>query len=204
MTTDDAALVNEKGCEVESWAQRDVSQTEYWMLPACNFGGNLELTLGGARIAGNGHTQSLVVVQGKTLFRPLSTNGWGIGMAVGSQFDADHAADGTVFVNLPLSFSFHDDRVLLHINAGWLHQRATGADVATWGVGTEWQWSERSAVALETFRQDAGKPYYQFSIRHQLSERLQIDANYGDRFDRSEGGRFFSIGIVLFADNIIP
>jgi hypothetical protein len=203
MTTDDAALLSDKGCQVESWVERAESQTGYWMLPACNVGGNLELTLGGARIVGNGRTQNLTVVQGKTLFKPLSTDGWGFGMAVGSQSDAEHAADDNVFVNLPLSFSFHDDRVLLHINAGWLHPRA-GGDLATWGIGTEWQWSERSAIAMEAFRQDAGKPSWQFSARHQLSERLQIDASYGDRFARGQGGRLVSIGIVLFADSIIP
>lgn len=204
LTTDDATILGDKSCQVQSWMQRNASQTEYWLLPACNFSGNLEWTVGSVRTVGSGRARNQAVVQGKTIFKPLEANGWGLGLAVGSQFDSDRAEDGNFFVNLPLSFSFHDDRVLLHLNAGWLHKNATGDDVATWGVASEWQWNARTGLSVETFRQDVGKPYYQFSVRHQLTERLQIDASYGHRFDGSEQGRFVSIGIVLVADKIIP
>jgi hypothetical protein len=85
MITDDARIVDAKACQLESWIKKNPDSTEIWALPACNFTGNLELTLGGAttREAGRTHTTD-VVMQGKTLFKAMDTNGWGIGLAAGT------------------------------------------------------------------------------------------------------------------------
>lgn len=48
MITDDARLTDAGACQVESWVHIHGNQHEFWALPACNPGGNLELTLGGA------------------------------------------------------------------------------------------------------------------------------------------------------------
>ena len=82
MITDDARLVDAKSCQVESWVRRNRDSTEFWALPSCNFSGNLELTLGGARTRDAGRTETTdAVAQGKTLFRPLATDSWGAGSA---------------------------------------------------------------------------------------------------------------------------
>ncbi|MCL2645023.1 MAG: hypothetical protein FWD51_06155, partial [Betaproteobacteria bacterium] len=47
--TDDARIVDHKACQIESGILSGRDSTEYRVLPACNFTGNLELTLGGAR-----------------------------------------------------------------------------------------------------------------------------------------------------------
>ncbi|MCL2635297.1 MAG: hypothetical protein FWD50_01535, partial [Betaproteobacteria bacterium] len=67
--TDDARLVDYKACQVESSIRSERDSTEYRLLPACNFTGNLELTLGGARTSyDDGKTRTTdVVIQGKTL-----------------------------------------------------------------------------------------------------------------------------------------
>jgi hypothetical protein len=205
MMVDDATLTNAKGCELDTWVQKSRTDTEYWAVPQCNFSGNLEWTLGGARIVSNGQTQTAVVMQGKTLLKPLEPDGWGLGLALSNQFNPDRDTIGDLSVNVPLSFSFQHDRLLLHVNGGWLHQKDDGRGVPTWGVGSEWQWTTNTALTSEIYRQAIGKPFYQFGIRHQLvPDRLQIDASYGDRLTGSSADRYFSVGIELSFDDLLP
>ena len=85
MVTDDARIVDAKACQVESWATGRRGSTEYSMQPACNVTGNLELALGITRTNAHGHGQtSNRLLQGKTVLRPLQTNGWGLALAAGS------------------------------------------------------------------------------------------------------------------------
>jgi hypothetical protein len=85
MITDDARIVDAKACQLESWVKKNPDSTERWALPACNFTGNLELTFGGASTREAGDTKTTdVVMQGKTLFKGMDTNGWGIGLAAGT------------------------------------------------------------------------------------------------------------------------
>ncbi|MEO7405050.1 MAG: hypothetical protein ABIU95_15410, partial [Burkholderiales bacterium] len=88
LITDDARTVDPKACQVESWFRRNKTSDEFWAIPACNFTGNLELSVGGAigRDTGRdnpGTRTNDVLVQGKTLFKPLTMNGYGAGLAVG-------------------------------------------------------------------------------------------------------------------------
>jgi hypothetical protein len=168
--------------------------------------GNLELTLGAARLISDSRAQTAVIMQAKTLLKPLETNGWGAGFVVGNQYNPDKSMAGDLYVNVPVSFSFKDDRLLVHVNSGWLHKRDSGRDLMTWGVGSEMALTERTGFTSEIYRQDIGKPYFQFGIRHQLvPNRLQIDATYGDRLSGvGNVDRFFSVGIVLMVDALMP
>lgn len=205
LVVDDATIADAKQCQLESWLQKNRHSTEYWVLPACNFTGNLELALGGARITGGEHTQTTAVMQGKTLFRPLEMNDWGVGLVFGNQFNPDKSALGDVYASVPLSFSFKDDRVLLHANLGWLHEKEMRRDAMTWGVATEIQLAERTSFSAETYGQNRGKPFFQLGVRYQLiPDRMQLDASYGNRFGSGSDQRFFSIGFVLFFDAILP
>lgn len=84
MVTDDARIVDAQACQVESWVKRNPDSTEYWAQPACNFTGNLELSLGAAKGKDDHGTRTAdVALQAKTLFKPLEPDGWGWGLAVG-------------------------------------------------------------------------------------------------------------------------
>lgn len=205
LMVDDATITGAKQCQLESWLQNNRNSTEYWALPACNFSGNLELALGGARITGAEHTQTTAVMQGKTLFRPLEKNDWGVGLVLGNQFNPDKSTLGDLYASVPLSFSFKDDRVLLHLNLGWLHEKEMRRDAMTWGAATEFQFAERTSFSVETYGKNRGNPFFQFGIRHQLiPDRMQLDASYGSRFGSVGNERYFSIGFVLFSDAIFP
>ncbi|MDR0771478.1 MAG: hypothetical protein LBE75_09870 [Burkholderiales bacterium] len=210
MTTDDARIVDSKSCQVESWVQFNRDSTEYWALPGCNFTDNLELTLGGARTRQDGKTQTTdVVLQGKTLFKTLEPNGWGWGLVVGNtrhpNTHTDHSPIGNLYAYVPASFSFLDDRVLMHANLGWLREKESVRHRMTWGLGSEIELNERVWLIAETFGENQGKPLYQAGFRFWLvRDRVQIDATYGDRFGNDTKERWFSIGLRLLSPAFLP
>jgi len=148
---DDARIVDAKACQLETWVKKNPDRTEAWALPACNFTGNLELTLGGAITREAGRTQTTdVVMQGKTLFKTMEPNGWGIGLAAGT---ARHSLADTRdwYAYVPTSFSFRDDAVVVLTNIGWLREGEARRDRLTWGLGTEIRLVEGTWRIAETF-----------------------------------------------------
>ncbi|HUJ87253.1 MAG TPA: hypothetical protein VLX30_10425 [Burkholderiales bacterium] len=201
MMTDDARIVAPGACQLESWVRRNDDSTEYWALPACNFSGNLELTAGGARTHDAEGTRATdLVLQGKTLFKPLEPDGWGLGLALGTVRHPQLAGGRDWYGYVPASFAFDGERVVLHFNLGWLRAQATGLDRMTWGSATETRLDERNWLIAEAFGQNQGRPSYQFGLRHWLvPDRVQIDATYGNRFGGDTGPRWFSIGLRLLS-----
>lgn len=210
MVTDDARVVDPKACQLESWTQHNRGNDEFWALPACNFSGNLELAIG------TGHTRSPdtrsttdMVVQGKTLFRQLEENDWGWGLVVGGTRHDDGGLGriaNDYYAYVPATFSFRDDRMLVHANLGWLRDGELRTQRGTWGIGSEWQLTPSTWLIGETFSQQGGRPFYQLGVRRWLiQDRVQIDATYGSRFgyDGSQQ-RWFSIGLRLLSLPFLP
>lgn len=202
LNTDDARIVDAKACQVESWVRKNNGSTEYWALPGCNFTGNLELTAGGARISDNtAGDSSRTVLQGKTILKPLETNGWGLGLAGGTSHRVQ-AGLGTrdLYAYVPASFSFDDDRLVVHTNVGWLRDASAKRDFATWGVGLERQLTPATWLIAETFGQSTEKPQFQLGLRQWIVPgHVQIDATYGSRVGGGASERWFSIGLRLLS-----
>ena len=213
LITDDARVVDAKSCQVESWVRKengDQGRTELWALPGCNFGADIEVTLGGGRLRQDGLTASDLVAQAKGLLKPLEANGWGAAATVGVVQHRPLGRDAStrdVYVNVPLSFSFADDQFVLHTNTGWLHEGASKRHIATWGVGTETQLSERVGLVVEAFGQVSRDSFYQLGLRFWIvPNRVQIDTTYGNRIGPSHGNqaRWFSIGLRLLSPGFLP
>ncbi|MNR83535.1 hypothetical protein D3C72_143150 [compost metagenome] len=206
MITDDARIVDDKSCQVESWARMNRGSTEYWALPACNFSGNLEVTIGGSLTREGGSSANTdQLIQGKTLLKPLETNGWGAALTVGTDRHPQAGNGRDWYATVPLSFSFNDDRFVLHTNTGWLRAQDSKRNLLTWGIGSETQLSERSWLIAETFGQNRGKPSYQMGLRHWLvPNRIQIDTTYGNRYGSDSSQRWFSIGLRLLSLPFLP
>ncbi len=201
MITDDARLVDAGACQLESWLQKRADGEEFWALPACNPGGNFELTLGGAVSRSEGRRESgAQTIQGKTLFKPLDTNSYGIGLAAGYTVPPGDAHGGSPYVYIPFSLSLADDRVLIHTNLGALRDRATRNTRTTWGIGTEVQTSERLYLIAESYGQDIGRPYYQVGLRYWLIQNVaQLDTTYGNRLGQPSDQHWLSIGLRLIS-----
>lgn len=205
MITDDARTVDAYACQVESWVRNNRNSREYWALPACNFTGNLELTLGGARTHAGDTTETTdVVLQGKTLFKPLETNGYGIGLAAGyaahPAASADRALLGDPYFYVPASFSFRDDRFVLHTNVGALHARERNRTLGTWGLGSETRVSSQLYLIAETYGESTGKPSYQLGVRYWVvPNHVQIDTTYGNRYGTHSDQHWISVGLRLLS-----
>lgn len=204
MITDDARLTDAGACQVESWGHLHGSQHELWALPACNPGGNFELTFGGALAYADGHQESgAMVIQGKTLLKPLETNGYGIGLAAGYATQPGSAHTGNPYFYVPVSFSLADDRVVIHTNLGYTRERENQENRLTWGLGSEIEITPRSYLIAESYGQDKGNPFFQMGVRYWIVPgHLQIDTTYGSRFGAIIDQHWFSIGLRLISPTL--
>lgn len=207
MITDDASIVDAKACQLESWVQHNRVSTEYWALPACNFSGNLELAAGGAHFSADGGAGTHIVqIQGKTLFKPLAANGWGIGL-VGGVIHRIQTADDVQdwFAYVPASFSFRNDRALVHTNLGWLREGETRRNHLTWNLGAEAQLAPRIGLVAEIFGQAHGEIFYQIGLVHWLMlDHVQLDVAYGNRMGSRAEEQWFSFGLTLVSVPFLP
>lgn len=210
MLTDDARVTDAKSCQMETWVRDNKNSTEFWALPACNFTGNLELTIGGAKSHdSNGTKTTDSVYQAKTLLRKLSTNDWGYGLVVGNvrhpAINTQSNGIGDFYAYVPSSISFLDDKFVLHTNLGVLHSKQEKNTNLTWGVGSETRLTDKSYLIAETFGQNKGNPYYQVGIRYWLvPNHVQIDTTYGDRMTNASDERWFSVGLRLLSTAFLP
>ncbi|MDE2598756.1 MAG: hypothetical protein KGL40_03930 [Rhodocyclaceae bacterium] len=206
MVTDDARIVDDKSCQLESWVKTRRDSEEYWALPSCNFSGNLELALGGASTRANGESRtSDVVLQGKTLFKTLEPNGWAWGLTAGIAHHPDLAREmiGDIYAYIPASFSFRDDKVVLHTNLGWARTQDKHHDAMLWGLGSEVEMTSRTWLIAEIYGENQGNPYYQIGLRHWVvPNRVQVDATYGNR--NNGGDNWISIGLRLLSPAFLP
>jgi hypothetical protein len=206
--TDDARLTTEGSCQLESWARHYSDRTEYWALPACNPVGNFEVTAGGGQFRADGLPGSQDrVLQGKTLFRPLQTNDWGWGLAVGRVWHPSSQPGpnnlGNTYLYLPLSVSAQDDRMVFHFNLGWVQDRQTRLNSTTWGSGVEYWAHSRIMLIAEAFGDDRQKPFVQTGLRFALVPGLfQIDATRGVQPGSQGRSSWTSIGVRYTPDKL--
>ena len=196
--TDDARIVDPGACQVESWVRADRDSTELWAMPGCNFSGNLELTLGSARLHDTAGSRSgPLVAQGKTVFRPVTSNDWGWGAALGGASDTG-TGSRDLFVYLPLTLSLLDDRLFVHGNLGAKREGVEKRQQLTWGLAVERTVNDSVGLIGEIFSQDKGRPLLQLGMRYWLvRDAVQIDATAGNRLSTGTGDRWFSIGLRL-------
>lgn len=204
MTTDDARLTDAGACQVESWFHLHDNQREFWALPACNPGGNFELTFGGALAYTAGNPDSgAAVIQGKTLFKALEPNGYGVGLAAGYATQPGNGQSGSPYFYIPVSFSLADDRLVIHTNLGNLHERESRKNRLTWGVGGELQTTSRLYVIAESYGQDKGSAFFQTGLRYWLlPNHIQVDTTYGSQIGHIADQHWFSIGLRLISPRL--
>jgi hypothetical protein len=196
LNTDDARIVDHGACQLESWVRNGHESRETWALPGCNPTGNLEITVGGGRVRdGEGSRTLALVVQGKTLIKPLEPNGWGWGVALGVSRDPTTGSNDP-YVYLPFTWSLREDKTFVHLNLGAKREGLEHRKLTTWGLGLEQPLSAHWGLIGETYQQDKGKPLFQLGGRVWIvPDRVQIDGTVGNRFGGGE--RWFSIGLRL-------
>lgn len=199
--TDDARLTTGGSCQLESWLRVYPDSSEAWALPACNPTGNLELTAGGGRARHTGESAtSDYVFQVKTLFRPLETNSWGWGLAVGTiRHPEIHPGPnmlGNTYAYIPMSVSLNDGQAVIHANLGWLKDKASGLNSTTWGIGSEFRLHPNVLGIVETYGDNHGMSYGQVGVRYSvIPDLFQVDATFGQQLSGAGDSRWVSFGI---------
>ncbi len=202
--TDDARTVDRDGCQVETFVkrQRRFEESEFWFLPACNPWG-AELTAGHLRVnsevnsgvAGTsaGDTRT-TVLQAKMLLKPLATNGSGFAFTLGTFIGSATSP----YFNTIGSFSFADDRVVLHANLGGIRDNVANLSRGTWGIGAEVLLAApRWYGILESYGQRGEKPTLHTGLRFWIvPNRMQLDTTVGMQ-QASPERRFGTVGLRI-------
>jgi len=223
--TDDARIVDPGGWQIETYVkdQRGIKETEYWFLPARNFGGALdrfEFTLGGNVIQSDPNGNSNAILgQVKTLLKPLETNGIGFALTVGVARLKPGAGEEIVatpfgittvpsqtstkvhydpYVNGISSVSVLDDAVVFHLNAGATRNTSDNSTIGNWGVGAEIRVTDRVYGIAETYGVSHQKPAYQIGVRYWITpSRLQMDTTFGWQHSSPDNLQWISIGVRI-------
>lgn len=206
MVTDDARLTKGGSCQVESWVRVNNDSRELWALPACNPSGNFEVTLGGALSKADSQgTTSDIILQAKTVIRELKPNNWAVGFAMGT---ANHQSDeypgpngvGSTYAYIPISISSFDDKLITHINLGYIHSRKSSLDSITWGIGGEIKMHSNLLYIVETYGDHRISPFVQTGLRYSvIPDIFQIDTTIGKQLN-GDNVHWMSIGIRYTPD----
>lgn len=206
MVTDDARLTKGGSCQVESWAKTYSGGHEFWALPACNPSGNFEMTLGVAVTKHSSQpTTDDYIFQAKTLFKELETNGWSMGLALGT---AQHENKrypgpngiGSTYMYFPISHSFFDDKLITHVNLGYIHYKDSSKESVTWGLGGEYKLKENLLYILESFGDNRTNPFVQMGLRYSvIPDIFQIDTTIGRQVN-TDSSEWLSFGIRYTPD----
>jgi hypothetical protein len=205
MVTDDARTVDPGACQVEAWQRVNRGSRERWAFPACNPTGSLELTLGFNDLPdGNGGRLNDYLIQGKSIFRALETNGYGYGLAVGTFLHGDPVPGQgrlkSAYFYVPISASFLHDRLVVHANIGAQNDRDARTRPVTWGLGAEVTVTPRFILIAETYGDDRSRPYYHGGIRFWVvPNRVQVDTTIGARSGDMGATRWWTVGLRLIS-----
>src|SRR5689334_9375356 len=132
--TDDAAIVDAHACQLETYYRHHSEEREFGAVPACNFTGNVELSIGPTRTV-DGEAGSDLVGQVKTVLRPVRSGSWGAALAVGVDDRVAGPTNGvrSGYVNVPVTWSVRDS-LKVSVNLGAEHDRVEHQTRATYGL----------------------------------------------------------------------
>jgi len=208
LTTEDASILEEKACQVEAWVDRGREATQYWLVPACNFGANIEWQTGFARARADGRgALSEAYFQAKTLWRSIDDSPWGVGLVAGvtRKQRETHRGWENPYVIVPVSATSERAAATFDFSIGWSHDRAERRSVTLWGVGAETAVSTRLALLAEAFGENAARPFVRAGGRVTvIKDQLELDLTLVTRPGGSREDRFVSLGLLWQSGRFLP
>lgn len=199
LVTDDAAIVAPNTCQLEAWYHPTHDGHEYWVQPACNFTGNLELAVGVARSYPHGDpTSSLVHLQAKTMWFARDDGPWSFGVVASGDRDTGAPHGSTAFqafnvTGLASWYPRNDLEIDLNLGVAYQYQSGTFAFA---GAAIQYAVTETAQLLGEVFHDEPGRAKFQVGVRGVVvRDRFEVYASYGNRFDASQW--FATIGVRL-------
>jgi hypothetical protein len=141
LVTDDAAVLAPGDCQVEASASRGPGQR--WLAPTCNVAQDWEAGIGVGNVRSGGEFHRAIAIGVKTVLRPLSEDGIGVGASLSEQRITGPETSRDQAVNLIVSMPLAP-WALAHVNAGAIRHGISHQHAGTW------------AAALETMRGRGG------------------------------------------------
>lgn len=175
---DDTLMLDPRSCQVEAGVNFHHYGTDFGITPVCNVADNLELRADGEwNSVGNGKHARDWFVQGKTVLRPVMPNRYGIAlMASGNRHTMEDVHRMSYRLKMPVTFSYWDDAVLFHINAGLLHDVGSEGKRLTWGLGNEVTLSQRLSFMSEVMGTDQSNYLWGVGSDFVMHDRLTLSA----------------------------
>jgi hypothetical protein len=201
LTTEDAATLDDRRCQLETWMDRSRDSITGWLVPACNFGAGIEWQAGAARIREAGNDRfSEAYVQAKRTFLEVEEgrSDLGVGVVAGlgrRPLNERHRGWSNPYFTVPLTIS--TSAALVHLNAGWSRDKEARRDATTWGIAAELPHGRWTAVA-EAFGENSSRPSLRLGARWAaVPDLLDLDLTWVATPGRGAAGRYLSVGFTL-------
>ncbi|QBE66961.1 hypothetical protein [Pseudoduganella lutea] len=193
LVTDDASVLAPGDCQVEASASRGPGQR--WLAPACNVAQHWEVGIGAGNVRSGGEFHRAIVIGAKTVLRPLSEDGFGVGAAVSEQRIAgpDTSRDQTVnlIASVPLA-----SWATAHVNAGAIRHGMSHQRAGIWAAALETT-RGRGGLTFEVFGERGASRGWQAGARWTVvQDVLDLDAGYGELHDCDGRRRFATVGLT--------
>ena len=207
LTTEDAAALEDKACQVEAWIDRSRIDTRAWLVPACNFGAGIEWQAGFARAhEDNGSAFSESYLQAKKVLFEASDAKTAMGIVAGFARIVrrdTHRGYEDPYLIVPVTWT-PTERTAIHVNAGWSRDRERAADTTLWGIAAEQQISTRWTLVAEAFGTDRDRPSARIGARINAARGLDFDLTVVARSGGSSADRYVSIGVTWASTPFLP
>jgi hypothetical protein len=208
LTTEDASVLQDKACQVETWLDGSREATQGWLVPACNFGANIEWQAGFARTWEEGRSRySEAYFQAKTFWRPAADAPWAIGLVTGvtRKQRETHRGWENPYVTVPVSVTLDHSAMTFHLNVGWSHDRAENRNATVWGVAAETAISPRLTLLGEAFGENGARPFIRAGGRFSVvKDLLDADLTFVTRPGGTRAERYVSLGLFWQTGRFLP
>lgn len=208
LTTEDAAVLEDKRCQVDAWVERGREVRSEWLVPACNFGAGIEWQLGFARSRAPGEPRhSEAYAQGKKVLRALTEDSaWGTGVVAGvARRPLAESRRGwqNPYVQVPISVGLGP--LLVHAQPGWARDAGARRHIALWGVAAESPVSPRLTLLGEAFGQERERPLLRAGLRWAaIRDALSLHLTYVVRIDGPTADRYANVGLTWQSAAFLP
>jgi hypothetical protein len=210
LNTEDVAVVQDKGCQVESWVDRYEHAATGWFVPACNFGFDTEWQAGFARTRADGESRfSDAYAQAKMVLRALTdAEPWGVGLVVGVNrhpLNAVHRGWDHPYAIAAFTQGICHTPFVVHANAGWTREREAQRDLTLWAAAVEWGVTEHAALLAEAWGQNSDKPFVRVGGRWSaIPHHLDVDLSWAARPGGTSAERLVSLGVTWQLGAFLP
>lgn len=208
LLTDDAAVVAPRTCQLEAWVLPSDDGRDYWMQPACNFAGDVEVSIGAGRtrpVAGDAST--IMQLQAKTVIHATDDHVWSFGVAGGAGRDtgASHGSSAyQLYYAKALASWYPQSDLEVDFNLGAANAYGSGT-FALAGIAVQYAVVPTLQLLAEAFHYGPGAARYQIGARWiVVPDRFETYVSYGNNFRATSDGWSSIIGIRLQTPVFLP